>query len=66
MRVAAIDVGTNSVHLLVADVGHDGETSVVEKAREQVELGRGEFERHTITPAAMERGVAALVSFKEA
>jgi exopolyphosphatase/guanosine-5'-triphosphate,3'-diphosphate pyrophosphatase len=66
VRVAAIDVGTNSVHLLVADVGHDGETSVVEKAREQVELGRGEFERHTITPAAMERGVAALVSFKEA
>ena len=36
MRVGAIDVGTNSVHLLIADIAPDGAATVVEKAREQV------------------------------
>jgi len=66
MRVAAIDVGTNSVHLLVADVGPGGEATVVEKARVQVELGRGGIDRHVLTPAAMQRGVDALKQFKQA
>jgi len=33
MRVAALDVGTNSIHLLVAEVSSSGRISVVEKAR---------------------------------
>ena len=66
MRVAAIDVGTNSVHLLVADVAPDGEIRLVEKAREQVELGRGGLDRNLLTDDAMERGRAALRSFKQA
>lgn len=65
MRVAAIDIGTNSVHLVVADVGPDGGISVVEKARVQVELGRGGLEHHRITTDAMDRAVVALVSFKQ-
>jgi len=66
MRVAAIDVGTNSVHLLVADVDPSGEITVVEKAREQVELGRGGLDRNVLTDDAMERGLSAMVSFREA
>jgi exopolyphosphatase/guanosine-5'-triphosphate,3'-diphosphate pyrophosphatase len=66
MRVAAIDVGTNSVHLLVADVSPTGEIQVVEKAREQVELGRGGLENNELTEDAMERGRSAMRSFKEA
>jgi exopolyphosphatase / guanosine-5'-triphosphate,3'-diphosphate pyrophosphatase len=65
MRVAAIDIGTNSVHLVVADVGPDGAIAVVEKARVQVELGRGGLEHHRITNDAMERAVLALVLFKQ-
>jgi len=66
MRVAAIDVGTNSVHLLVADVDPSGELTIVEKAREQVELGRGGLDRNVLADDAIERGLAAMVSFKEA
>ena len=66
MRVAAIDVGTNSVHLLVADVSPTGEITVVEKAREQVELGRGGLDRNELADDAIARGLAAMVSFKEA
>ena len=63
MRVAAIDVGTNSVHMLVADVHPDGTLQVVEKAREQVELGRGGMSTNALAPDAMERGLAAMQSF---
>ena len=66
MRVAAIDVGTNSVHLLVADVAPDGEITIVEKAREQVELGRGGLDRQRLAEDAMERGIAALRLFRTA
>jgi exopolyphosphatase/guanosine-5'-triphosphate,3'-diphosphate pyrophosphatase len=66
MKIAAIDIGTNSVHLLIASVGADGRVEVVEKAREQVELGAGGLEANRLTEAAIDRGVAALTSFKAA
>lgn len=65
MRVGAIDIGTNSVHLVIADVSPDGEISVVEKQRHQVELGEGGLV-DGLTDAAIERGLGALRSFKTA
>ena len=35
---AAIDIGTNSVHLLVAEVGQDGEFTVLTTDKETVRL----------------------------
>jgi len=64
MRVAAIDVGTNSIHLLVADVGPDGQWKVVEKQRNQVELGRGGLDRTRLADDAMARGLHALTAFQ--
>jgi exopolyphosphatase / guanosine-5'-triphosphate,3'-diphosphate pyrophosphatase len=66
MRVAAIDLGTNSVHLVVADVGPDGGITVVEKSRQQIELGRGGFEAHHITDEAMDRAIETMGSFHHA
>ncbi len=66
MRVAAIDVGTNSVHLLVADVDHDGSWSVVEKTRHQVELGAGGIADNVIAPEAFQRGLDAMHELAEA
>ncbi|MEQ1506009.1 MAG: Ppx/GppA phosphatase family protein [Myxococcota bacterium] len=63
MRVAAVDIGTNSVHMVVADVGPEGGITVVDKSRVQVELGRGGLEHHTITDDALARALAALESF---
>lgn len=64
MRVAAIDIGTNSAHLVVADVRADGGITVVQKTREQIELGRGGLQHHRITPDAMERALATLGRFR--
>lgn len=64
MRVGAIDIGTNSVHLLVADVTPDGEILVVEKDRVQVQLGSGGLGARILTDDAMTRGIEALASFR--
>lgn len=56
--IAAIDVGTNSVHMVVASVDTAGFT-VLATEKEVVRLGEGS-ENDTITGAAIERGVAAL------
>lgn len=66
MRVGAIDVGTNSIHLLVADVHGDGTWDVVEKDRIQVELGSGGEDMSRLSEAAWKRGVDAMTSFAEA
>ena len=66
MRVAAIDVGTNSIHLLIAELSPAGEFTLIEKARRQVELGTGGLDSEFITPDAAERGLAAMKAFKEA
>lgn len=65
MRVAAVDVGTNSVHLLVAEVSSDGEVRPIDAARHQVELGSGGLDAHQLTPAAFDRGVEALTKIAE-
>ncbi|HEX4834152.1 MAG TPA: Ppx/GppA phosphatase family protein [Trebonia sp.] len=60
-RVAAIDCGTNSIRLLVADL--DGERSVLtELAREMriVRLGEGVDRTGRLAPAALDRTMAAL------
>ncbi len=66
MRIAAIDVGTNSVHLLVADVAGDGQVIQVEKARRQVMLGSGGLGQRRIADDAFQRGLEAMRDFKEA
>jgi exopolyphosphatase / guanosine-5'-triphosphate,3'-diphosphate pyrophosphatase len=57
-RVAAIDCGTNSIRLLVADVAHD-ELTEVDRRLEIVRLGQGVDETGRLHPAALERTFAA-------
>ncbi|MEN8145217.1 MAG: hypothetical protein ABFS14_09730 [Gemmatimonadota bacterium] len=59
MRVAAIDVGTNSVRLLVAEQAGT-RIEVVAQDRIRTRLGSGLYEDGRITPAAAERTRQAL------
>ena len=61
---AAIDIGTNSVHLLVAEVGYDGEFTVLTTDKETVRLGDVPGDIRLLADDAIERGVAALRRFK--
>ncbi len=53
-RVAAIDCGTNSIRLLIADVGATGSVDLVRETR-IVRLGEGVDRTATLAPAALER-----------
>ena len=67
-RVAAIDCGTNSIRLLVADatVGEDGRPHLVDLTRQMriVRLGQGVDARGYLDPAAIERTVEATVEYQ--
>jgi exopolyphosphatase/guanosine-5'-triphosphate,3'-diphosphate pyrophosphatase len=57
--IAAIDVGTNSVHMVVARVGPNG-FDVLASEKEVVRLGEGVEGMDHLTQGAIDRGVAAL------
>ncbi len=55
VRVGAVDCGTNSIRLLVADVDPSGALTDVVRSVEVVRLGYGVDRTGRIDPAAMER-----------
>jgi exopolyphosphatase / guanosine-5'-triphosphate,3'-diphosphate pyrophosphatase len=63
--IAAIDVGTNSLHLVVARVADDGSFEVVASEKEMVRLGEGGGDMKRLSPEAVDRGIAALTRFRQ-
>jgi exopolyphosphatase / guanosine-5'-triphosphate,3'-diphosphate pyrophosphatase len=61
---AVIDVGTNSVKLLIADVGADTIRPILEQS-EHTRLGRGFYESHQLRPDAMSQTATAVARFAE-
>ena len=58
--LAAVDIGTNSVHMVVARVSADGRVEILEREKEMVRLGRSGGDMKELTDDAIDRGVAAL------
>jgi exopolyphosphatase / guanosine-5'-triphosphate,3'-diphosphate pyrophosphatase len=63
MRIAAIDIGTNSVHMVIADSTDTLGFEVVDREREVVQIGRGSFHSSRLRPEAIQRTVSALHRF---
>jgi exopolyphosphatase/guanosine-5'-triphosphate,3'-diphosphate pyrophosphatase len=59
-RLAAIDVGSNSIRLLVAEYGPHSGITVIDEVKEQPRLATGVAQTGRLDPAAMDRAVAAL------
>lgn len=64
MRVAAIDVGSNSIHMVVAQVESDGRFHVLDRAKEMVRLGHRSLHNGRLTAEAIDAGVRTLASFR--
>ena len=62
--LAAVDVGTNSLHLVVARTTEGGRFEVLTREKEMVRLGSGSNEMKQLAPDAIERAVAALERFR--
>jgi exopolyphosphatase/guanosine-5'-triphosphate,3'-diphosphate pyrophosphatase len=65
-RVAAIDCGTNSIRLLVADVPERGAHTDLLRRMEVVRLGQGVDATGRLAPAAIERTRVALAEYAAA
>ena len=68
-RLGAIDIGTNSVRLLVADVDGAGETAKLESLDRRMQitrLGQGVDESRRLDPEAISRTLDALREFRGA
>jgi exopolyphosphatase / guanosine-5'-triphosphate,3'-diphosphate pyrophosphatase len=58
--LAALDIGTNSFHLVVArQIGDDG-FEVITREKEMVRLGHGGSDMKKLSDAAIDRAVASL------
>jgi exopolyphosphatase / guanosine-5'-triphosphate,3'-diphosphate pyrophosphatase len=64
MRVAVVDIGTNSTRLLVADVGPVGTLVEVERRTKVTRLGHGVDQTGLLDDAAMERVLATLAEYR--
>lgn len=62
--LAAIDIGTNSFHLVVAEIIDKNTFKVLTKDKEVVRLGSSSKDMKYLSLEAMERGVEALKRFK--
>jgi exopolyphosphatase/guanosine-5'-triphosphate,3'-diphosphate pyrophosphatase len=63
MRVAAIDIGSNSIHLVVAQVEADGRFHVLDRAKDMLLLGR-HLDEGGLPLEAMDAGVRTLAAFR--
>lgn len=63
--VAFIDIGTNSVRILVVRLNPNHSYTILTRQKQQVRLGEGEFEQDLILPEAIERLVLVCRKFND-
>jgi exopolyphosphatase / guanosine-5'-triphosphate,3'-diphosphate pyrophosphatase len=64
-RLAAIDIGSNSVRLLVAEALRGGTYRILDEEREPTRLGRSVSQKGQLDDESMERTITALRTFKQ-
>ena len=64
MRIAAIDIGTNSIHMIVVRIRPDLSFEVVDREKEMVRLGAGGLDGRELTPSATAAAFQTLSRFK--
>lgn len=62
-RIAAIDVGTNSIHAIIASVTEKGSLRILSREKDMVRLGDSMSDRKSISDEAMERALKAMKRF---
>jgi exopolyphosphatase/guanosine-5'-triphosphate,3'-diphosphate pyrophosphatase len=66
MRVAVVDIGTNSTRLLISDIAQDGTVTDLERVSEVTRLGQGVDDTGRLADEAMERVFAVLDRYRAA
>src|SRR5687767_4321864 len=64
MRIAAIDCGTNSIHMIVVRIRPDLSFEVIDREKEMVRLGSGGLDGKALTAEAMAGALQAFSRFR--
>ena len=64
MRIAAIDIGTNSIHMIVVQVRQDLSFEVIDREKDMVRLGAGGLDGRKLTATATTAALQTLSKFK--
>ncbi len=65
MRIAILDLGTNTINLLIAEQMSEDSYLILHESKYPAKLGKGGINNKTILPEAMDRGITALNVHKE-
>src|SRR5262245_14098797 len=63
MRIAAIDIGTNSLHMIVVRVRADLSFEVIDREKDMVRLGTGGLDGRGLADASMTAAIQTLSKF---
>ena len=64
MRIAAIDIGTNSLHMIVVRVRPDLSFEVIDREKDMVRLGAGGLDGRALTPEATQAALQVMSKFR--
>jgi exopolyphosphatase / guanosine-5'-triphosphate,3'-diphosphate pyrophosphatase len=64
VKIAALDIGSNSLHLVVVETDKEKPFRVLASGKEMVRLGRSTARDQVLSQAAMDRAVAAIRKFR--
>ncbi|TLU87922.1 MAG: Ppx/GppA family phosphatase [Chlorobium sp.] len=63
LRVAAIDLGTNSFHMIIVEGSKEKGLVEIDRVKDMICIGRGSISTKMLDEEAMESGIAALKNF---
>lgn len=65
MRLAAIDLGTNSFHMIIVELLPDMSFLTIDRAKEMIRIGDGSLTTKMLTEEAMKEGLETLTRFRK-
>ncbi len=65
MKLGLLDIGSNSIHLILVDIHKDLSVTILDRAKEFTRLGKSTFKDGKLSDDAMERGIAVIRRFKK-
>ena len=62
-RLAVVDIGTNSIHMVLAEIDPDGGYTLLDRVKDMTRLGDGTFQTRRLSDQSMGRGIEVLKNF---
>lgn len=65
LRLAAIDIGTNSIHMIIVELRPDLSFHTIDRAKDMIRIGDGSITTKLLSKEAMDKGAESLIKFKK-